>query len=359
MNEVKYFKILEACLWLLIFIVAQNCQTMIVYPDKEGKFSNVPIKVENKDSEIPDFTKYFQSGGDIAFYYDIKTGHETGWYSLAQLNLCLIIPCIETYNYFLDVEYHFEKKKISSEKYTGKGYLIITPFLLPYSIFYLDGFYDRDDHLKIKEKISHHIISNIQEGLRNAEKKKDDLLAKRKSTFQEFSRLNKSRCSGLYNFREENFTLLSSEQNVEISNEFNECIERKVLKTTSEKYPFLQSHWNKEIFFRNFSSTYFLKDLFNAKFLSINPETEYKLTENEFYFSEKDSNSFVMHILHNGNETEINFQIINSKLYCVSIVSGYEKNPDEWEYLVQAVFKILFTLPKEKRQWDWAWINRN
>ncbi len=88
------------------------------------------------------------------------------------------------------------------------------------------------------------------------------------------------------------------------------------------------------------------------------PDKEVKLSEDEFYFSEKNSNSFVMHFITNKDHLQINFEIINDKLYCLSITNDYEDNLNKWEYLVQGVFQKLFTLP-EGKSWDWNWIDRN
>lgn len=139
---------------------------------------------------------------------------------------------------------------------------------------------------------------------------------------------------------------------------FNECISKKVTVYANKKYPFLRDFLDKEIYFKDETTEYFLRELFFAKVVSYIPETGYKLSDEEFFFKSKGKNKFNLNFVTNGSKVTIEFENRENRLFCTSIHSGNEINPPGWQNMMTELFKKLYAFPQEDSHWDWDYIEK-
>jgi|JI9StandDraft_2_1071091.scaffolds.fasta_scaffold36127_3 hypothetical protein len=332
-----------------------NCLS-IVSPEKTGTASKKSIKIGKWNEEDSKFPENFESGGriDIAYKYNHRSTEVGFWGIIGMFNLCVLIPCVDKYLSEITIDYSANGQKISSEIIKANSYAVVSAIpLLPYSIIF-----PNDDEKNFETKFINKIIPYIQNSIPDIEKKLLEIEKNREIAYKEIMQLPDSKCKPLYESRGKNYEIFTKEQQDETWNKFQSCVEKKLISAISKKYSFLKKHLKKEILFEESSSTYELVDLFNAKYLSVIPDTGRKLKDSEFYIKKINDRSFSLNMHNNRDIVKFDFEIQNDKLYCTSMEAGRQINPNNWEYFAQLLFKSLYSYP-EGDHWDWDFLDSN
>lgn len=309
--------------------------------------------------------------------------------ALSYLTLCLI-PCLYESN--LELELNYDAYSIVEKKVT-EGYWpmqrtsiqkVVEPKKtlltekINYSINQTGFFLAYADHTlenTIYRKISKNANSDDQEKTKLASKLKvfssylsnkltelekintEESLRLDQELTGKLSKIKANDCQELHSFHadlEESKTELREKA----WEKFETCINSKTKKFALKKYPFLKDFIDNEIFFWNQTSEYFLHELFHSSFLSIIPESQYKLRDEEFNFSKVSPSKFNINILTGRELIVIEFEKKGKTLYCNSIKSRSEVNPSGWEEVVKELFKKSYTYPQKADHWDWDLISK-
>ncbi|MCP5498010.1 MAG: hypothetical protein H7A23_25935 [Leptospiraceae bacterium] len=293
--------------WKYFIFLSFFCSCMTLsFPDKTTSKFDKPSKIQSWNNSTNNMPENFIPGGHVEISFNHNMGNNTPWWGkIGMLNLCLIFPCIDKIESDLYITYNYKGQELLKEKIRGNSYTISTLLLLPYSLF----FQDENKEYKIRNMFESKVYPYIQSKLIEADEKRKKIDNQFTKKLKEYNLKKNKNCKYIYDFRSNNSEMLGQQQSENMWSEFSSCINKRVYSLTSKKYPFLSQHLSKEIFFPNETSTYNLIDLFNAKYLSIIPETGYKLTDSEFYFQKTGNNSFTMNIVQNGSKMVLPFSV--------------------------------------------------
>ena len=394
---------LKISVYFILFILIENCYTFHSYNFKDLKTevnpdlrNSVPIfyspdnftqeRIELGEIIYP-WTRVDSSGVAIHILDEkIKQKNFSPLNYLSYLTLC-ILPCIYETEYTIDLSYSKYSKEERIEKINKYFYTESIPheIALPkgaihsekinYSIKqvgFLFAYQDDTNFIRFNNLSSNYRYSNTiakdflpltsylrtqldKYSIINSETQKNE----DKIILEKLEELPKNKCKNIYDFHEA-YDNSNKEIKDRIWKKFDQCIEAKVNNYAQKKYPFLKNHLENEIFFWNKTSEYLVLDLLHAPFLSIVPESKYKLRDDEFKFQKINENKFNLNIVSDNQLITIEFEKRDSVLYCNFIEIGGQKltQGSQMESILLTLFKKLYTYPQEYSHWDWELIDK-
>ena len=176
-----------------------------------------------------------------------------------------------------------------------------------------------------------------------------------------FKKIKKNNCKLLSNLNSEIPSELESLSS-EVNTEFWNCIEKKMIKFVTKKYPFTKDFVKNEMLFPDGSSTNKNFYDFFASSLSRNPITHVKVDEDGITARKVSSNSFQLIINPpNGKTHIVNFQYNTGKLVVVDFSPMTDYARSVWPMLfTEFILNPLTKYPNEYEGgdfWDWDMID--
>jgi hypothetical protein len=257
-------------------------------------------------------------------------------------------------------------------RYLVRPFLFSSIFLLFFALAGIYNCYTEEVKPNIQKTIPQKITVESEEELKQKEieklekdrleKEENEKLAKKleKDSIEykkRFKKINKNNCKLLSNFQSEVPKELESISD-EINSEFWNCIENKMIKYVTKRYPFTKDFIKNEMLFPDGSSTDKKFYDFFATSLMRNPITHVKVDEDGIT-ARKVSNSRFQLIINppNGKTHVVNFQYNTGKLVVVDFAPMTDYARSVWPTLfTEFILNPLTKYPNEYEggdHWDW------
>jgi hypothetical protein len=295
---------------------------------------------------------------------------------LSYFTFCLL-PCDYTTAYEVDVNYI----TYTSEKDFSTGWLqtkvktekIYLSEKIKYSIYqrgyFSEGFNQSnrkgffDQSLSDSKYINDirpfliHLENNYKSIVETVNKEQKETLEKEKVNFEKekvnFASVDKKNCKALYDFSVSDG---NKELDTAVGDATKKCINTKVIKILSQKYPFAKSHLAKKVFLLHGTDLEMsFSDLWNAIILGKNSTTGFKISHEDFMLTQKGKEKMGLKVTTpDGSSMTFIFQP-NAKNIIITNVESPEYI-ENWEDAIEPVLKKFAEWPTEENL-DWKYLN--
>ena len=295
---------------------------------------------------------------------------------LSYFTLCLL-PCDYTTVYELDVDYInylTEREPIpgSLESITKiKNERVHLSEKIKYSVYYrgffteglnesnkkgivrflLGPYSERKDGKYLKDfgPLLLHLENNYKTVLDKINEERKEIYEKEKVNF---TAIDKKNCKALYEFpvSDDNEELKSVKNQVSA-----ECVDDKLIKILSKKYPFAKSHLTKKVFLLQKDLEISFYDLWNTVILGKNSKTGFKISQEDFNLTQQGKDKLRLKVKTLDGSTIVFIFQPNDKNIIVTNIETKEQ-VGNWEETLEPVLKKFAEWPASEN-WDWEYLN--
>lgn len=287
---------------------------------------------------------------------------------LSYFTLCLL-PCEYTTVYDLDVDYinyttKREPKPGSFESIIKiKNEKVFLSEKIRYSVYYRGFFTEGLDesnkkgiirgsgisYSKDSSPLLLHLENNYKTVVDKINEERKEIYEKEKISF---TAIDKKNCKALYEFP-------VSDDNEELNSIKNkasaECVDAKLIKILSQKYPFAKSHLTKKVFLMQKDLEISFYDLWNTVILAKNSKTGFKISQEDFNLTQQGKDKLRLKIKTLDGSTIVFIFQPNDKSIIVTNIETKEQ-VGNWEETLEPVLKKFAEWPAPEN-WDWEYLN--
>ncbi|HMY45916.1 MAG TPA: hypothetical protein PKX74_10580 [Leptospiraceae bacterium] len=172
----------------------------------------------------------------------------------------------------------------------------------------------------------------------------------------EWPKVNKSQCRAIYDFREKIISATQQALYKSVSEEFDKCIEAKVLKYVRSHFPAVAAYADHQLYFTDGSSPdKKLFQLFNIAVLARNPESGFKFDDKDIYLKATGVGTLSLVFAHSGLSAQLDFRDYTGKLNIIGLVPHVRL---DWAQTEAPSFVNLLSALPEGNHWDWDFIDK-
>ena len=286
---------------------------------------------------------------------------------LSYFTLCLL-TCEYTTVYDLDIDYInyiTEREPIpgSFESITKiKREKVFLSEKIRYSVYYRGFFTEgldesnkkgiiRGSYLYSKDSspLLLHLENNYKTVVDKINEERKEIYEKEKINF---AAIDKKNCKALYELpvSEDNEELKSIKNKASI-----ECVDAKLIKILSQKYPFAKSHLTKKVFLLQKDLEISFYDLWNTPILGKNSKTGFKISQEDFHLTQQGKDKLRLKVKTlDGSTIAFIFQPNDKNIIVTNIETKEEVG--NWEETLEPVLKKFAEWPASEN-WDWEYLN--